>query len=294
MITNMNNMDYPLVSIIILTYNHENYIAQSIEGVLAQKVDFSYEIIVSNDCSTDSTDVVCQRYANANPCIRYFNHEHNMGLTANHCWSVKEAKGKYIAYCDGDDFWTDTFKLQRQIEYMESHPECSICYHNVVLQNGDQRWPFLSLNKRSGTIELEEVVDHWAIPTSAVVYRRDCLAGEEDKVIRYANEDYAVEIFCLTKGLCYFDESIIGVINRRHPTSVSAGMNAKPIKMLEDLIAFLEDAKLWFSADKHQYFDKAIAKYQQNILKLRRNLKYPFLKYLRPRFYKNWLLSLLK
>lgn len=289
----VKDIEQPLVSVVILTYNHENFIAQALEGVMMQKVNFPYEIIVSNDCSTDGTDAVCQQYAKANTCIRYYNHKQNMGLTMNHCWSVKQAKGKYIAYCDGDDYWTDPYKLQHQIDYMESHPECSICYHNVILDDSTKRWLFLSPNKRSGIISLEEVVEVWAIPTSAVVYRRECIAGEEDRVIQYANEDYAVEIFMLTKGECYFDESIYGVINRRHSTSVSAGMNRKPIKMYEDLIAFLKDAKLWFPEDKHYCFDEAVVRYESSKQSVIKNLKYPFLKYLRPRTYKRWLAEML-
>ena len=287
-----DNIETPLVSVVILTYNHENYIAQALEGVLAQKVNFDYEIILSNDCSTDGTDAVCQQYAEKNSCIRYFNHKQNMGLTANHCWSVKQAKGKYIAYCDGDDYWTDTYKLQKQMDYMEAHPECSLCYHNVLLQLENKRWPFLSMNKRSGEITLEEVVKVWAIPTSAVVYRRECLAGVEDEVIKYANEDYAVEIYCLLKGKYYYDESIIGVINRRHPTSVSAGMNARPIKMYDDLNAFLEDAKMWFPEDNRHLFDEAIARYESSKACVIKNMKHPYLKYLRPRIYKKWLIDL--
>ena len=177
------------------------------------------------------------------------------------------------------------------MDYMESHPECSMCYHNVILDDGNNRWLFLSPNKRSGLISIEEVVEVWAIPTSAVVYRRACIAGEEDRVIQYANEDYAVEIFMLTKGECYFDESIFGVINRRHPTSVSAGMNRKPIKMYEDLIAFLEDAKLWFPEDKHHCFDEANKRYSGYILKIEKNLRYPFLNYLKPSRYRHWLIN---
>lgn len=286
-------MEQPLVSVVILTYNHEDYIGQALDGVLAQKVNFPIEIIVSNDCSTDNTDAVCQQYAQAHSCIRYYNHKQNLGLTKNHCWTVKQANGKYIAYCDGDDYWTDPYKLQHQMDYMESHSECSMCYHNVILDDSNARWLFLSPNKRSGLISLEEVVKVWAIPTSSVVYRRECIAGEEDRVIRYANEDYAVEIFMLTKGECYFDESIYGVINRRHPTSVSAGMNRKPIKMYEDLIAFLEDAKLWFPEDKHHCFDEAIARYESSKRCVIKNLKYPFLKYICPRTYKRWLAEVL-
>ncbi|MBQ6723187.1 MAG: glycosyltransferase [Paludibacteraceae bacterium] len=283
----------PLVSIVILTYNHEKYIAQAIEGVLAQKVSFDYEIILSNDCSTDGTDAVCRKYAETNLSIRYFNHELNMGLIANHCWSVKQAKGKYIAYCDGDDYWIDEYKLQRQMDYMEAHPECSLCYHNVILEFGNNRSLFLPVAKRSGAIELAEIVGRWAIPTSAVVYRRELIIGKEDEVINYPNEDYAVEIYMRSKGEYYYDATSIGAVYRRHAASVTAGMNANEIKMYEDIIRLLADAKIWFPNDEDILFDSAIKSYQERVARIERNIKNPFLKYLKKNTYKKWLLSIL-
>lgn len=285
-------MKQPLLSIIILTYNHENYIVQSIESVLSQKVDFYYEIILSNDRSTDGTDAICQQYAKDNPCIHYINHEQNMGLTANHCWSVKQAKGKYITYCDGDDYWTDVYKLQKQVDYMEAHPKCSLCYHNVIVDNGKDRWLFIPLTKKSGFVEIEEIVAHWAIPTSAVLYRREYIKGEADIVIRYPNEDYAVELFMKSKGECYYDSSI-GAVYRRHAASVSSGMNANAIKMYTEIIRLLEDAKFWFPEESRDCFTQAIDKYQQTIGTIQKFTKYPFLKYLKRNTYRRWLLSVL-
>lgn len=287
-------MDQPLVSVVIMTYNHENYITQALEGVIAQRVNFPMELLVTNDCSTDRTAQVIDEYVSKTKTdvdIRVFHLKKNVGLTANHCFIVKQANGKYISYCDGDDYWTDPYKLQHQIDYMEAHPECALCYHNALVENGNVRWPFVSINKRSGVVPIEEVVKIWAIPTSAVVYRREYIAGEEDRIIKYANEDYAVEIFMLTKGECHYDDSIYGVINRKHPESVSAEMNRKPIKMYEDLIAFLEDAKQWHPKDKHHSFDEAIGRYKEYIRKINLNIKYPFLKYFRPSRYRHWLIQ---
>lgn len=288
----IGKIDAPLVSVVILTYNHVHFISGAVESVLAQKVNFDYEIILSNDKSTDGTDPVCQKYAEANPCIRYYNHEQNMGLIANHCWSIQQAKGKYIAYCDGDDYWIDEYKLQRQVDYMEAHPECAMSYHNVIVDDGVNKWPFISLTKDAGIITIEEIVARWAIPTSAVVYRRDFIDGEEENVIRYPNEDYAVEIFMRSKGECYYYPSL-GAVYRRHAASVSAGMNANAIKMHENIIKLLRDAELWFPGEKRQCFEDAIAGYESSIEKTKRIIKYPFLKYFKKNTYKRWMLSIL-
>lgn len=290
--TMIENKEVPLVSVVILTYNHENYIGQTLESVLAQKVNFDFEIILSNDCSTDGTDAVCKQYAKENPCIRYYYHAQNIGMIANHCWSVKQAKGKYVAYCDGDDFWIDEYKLQRQVDFMENHPECSICYHNVLVDNSRTRWPFISLNKTKGSIDIEEIVARWAIPTSAVVFRREYIEEEEENVIRYPNEDYAVEMFMKSKGDCFYDSSI-GAVYRKHAASVSAGMNANAIIMQENIIKLLRDAEMWFPLDKRQCFEDAIVEYEASIKNMKRRIKYPFIKYLKKNTYKKWLLSIL-
>ena len=296
----IRDVEQPLVSVIILTYNHENYIGQALDGVLVQKVNFPYEIIVSNDCSTDRTAEVIDDYVSkvegvkelTNERIRVYHHKQNMGLTKNHCWTVKQAKGKYIAYCDGDDYWIDEYKLQRQIDYMESHPTCSMCYHNVIVETEANKYPFISLMKPKGFIGIEEIVSRWAIPTSAVVYRRDMIEGQEEIVIKYPNEDYAVEIFMKSKGDCYYD-SVISAVYRRHAASVSAGMNANAMRMHENIIRLLEDAKHWFPEENHRCFEEAIDSYRLINAKLQRNIKYPFLMYFKKNTYKRWLLSIL-
>lgn len=285
-------MMQPLVSVIILTYNHEKFIAQAIESVLAQKVNFEYDVIVANDCSTDNTDAVCQHYVKADPRVRYHKHAHNVGLIANHQWSAKQAKGKYIAYCDGDDYWIDEYKLQRQVDYMEAHPECSLCYHNVIREYGEFRSLFIPIGKRSGIVDWEEVIKHWAIPTSAVVYRRDAICDDIDKVIAYPNDDYAIELFLLTKGVYYYDISV-GAVYRAHSSSVSAGMNANSIKMYEDLVVLMKDAEQWFDEDKRPCFEETIAYYQECARNITKSKKYPFLKYLKKNTYKRWLLKIL-
>lgn len=125
--------DRPTVSIIMLTYNHEDFIEKAINGVINQKTDFSFELIIGEDHSTDNTRSICERKALEHPKkIRLFLHNNenkiidedgNHTAKFNLIYSLSQCKGKYIALCEGDDFWTDQYKLQKQVDFLEKNTE---------------------------------------------------------------------------------------------------------------------------------------------------------------------------
>lgn len=131
----MNTTDV-IVSICCITYNHEHYITEALDGFLMQKVNFKYEIIIGDDCSTDHTRKIVEEYIQKYPnIVRLVKQAPNVGAIKNQIKTLNEAKGKYIALCDGDDYWTDSSKLQRQVDFMESHKDCAICSHYTQVIN---------------------------------------------------------------------------------------------------------------------------------------------------------------
>lgn len=121
------------VAVWMISYNHEKFIAEAIEGVMMQKTNFSYKLFIGEDCSTDQTRAICIKYREKYPDkIELFLNEHNLGASANsyniflHCLT---SGAKYIALCEGDDYWTDSIKLQMQVDFLEKNPEISICGH---------------------------------------------------------------------------------------------------------------------------------------------------------------------
>ncbi len=119
----------PLVSVIVTTYNHEPYLAETLDAILAQECDFGVEIILGEDCSSDNTLGVCKTFAQQYPDrITLITSAENVGWRANYRRCVEAARGKYIAFCDGDDYWCDTHKLQAQVDFMEAHPQYGMCY----------------------------------------------------------------------------------------------------------------------------------------------------------------------
>jgi glycosyltransferase involved in cell wall biosynthesis len=133
----------PLISICCITYNHEKFIRDAIESFLMQKTDFPIEIIIRDDASTDVTADIIREFQSAHPdVIRVIYHAQNQYSLGKRAFPevFKMARGKYIALCEGDDYWTDPLKLQKQVDFMEAHPECSICCHKTVrkYENSDK------------------------------------------------------------------------------------------------------------------------------------------------------------
>jgi len=119
----------PLVSVKMITYNHEAYIAQAIEGVLQQKTDFPIELVIGEDCSTDGTREIVFDFQKKYPdIIRVITSDKNVGVKKNSYRTDKSCRGKYIAYCEGDDYWHHPQKLQKQVDYLENHPECGLVF----------------------------------------------------------------------------------------------------------------------------------------------------------------------
>ena len=128
----------PLVSINMITYNHRPYIGKAIECVLSQKTEYPYELVIGEDCSTDGTMEIVLEYQRKYPeIIRVITADENVGMRKNGYRTMHACRGKYIAFCEGDDFWHDPDKLQLQTEYMESHPECGLVYSDYDVYHSE-------------------------------------------------------------------------------------------------------------------------------------------------------------
>ena len=133
------------VSACLITYNHEDYIVKCIEGALSQVVDFEYEIVIGDDKSTDKTLKICEEYASKYPDkIRLIKRDVNLGMMSNWIDTIKSCQGKYIAICEGDDYWTDPLKLQKQVVFLEKNEDYGLIYTNANILNQKQ-------NKFKGT-----------------------------------------------------------------------------------------------------------------------------------------------
>src|SRR5690554_6858952 len=127
-----------MVSICCQTYNHKDYIVEALESFLMQQTDFPFEILLRDDASTDGTAEICKEYAQNHPNIikllAYQENQFQKGISPFRD-NVKRAKGKYIAMCEGDDYWTDPLKLQKQVDFLEANPEYVMTGHDAFIIN---------------------------------------------------------------------------------------------------------------------------------------------------------------
>ena len=170
------NKNEIVVSISCITYNHAPYIRQALDGFIMQQTNFRFEVLIHDDCSTDGTDDIIREYATKYPDIikplyEEENQYQNGKPHGSAVWNFPRAKGKYIAICEGDDYWTDPLKLQKQVDFLESHPDFSMVFANVRLHY-DSGLSNESLPLVNREYPPYEIYTEWRITTPTVLFRK--------------------------------------------------------------------------------------------------------------------------
>lgn len=236
--------DEIMVSVICAAYNHERYIRQAVEGFLMQKTDFRYEVLINDDASTDNTASILQEYEAKYPEILKITYQkenlHRQKISAV-SFLMSKAVGKYIALCEGDDFWIDENKLQLQVEYMEANPECSLCAHAAYnsYENGVIKSNLFKPFDCDTDLTSKEVIAHWLFPTASIMYKRSLMPG----VIPFRGNapcgDYPIVVYMSTLGSIHYIDRIMSVYRNGSISSVNRGLDneasAKRYKLLIEL-----------------------------------------------------------
>ena len=189
----------PLVSILCVAYNQKDYIAQTIEGFLMQKVDFPIEILIHDDASTDGTAEIIKSYEAKHPelikGIYQKENQYSKGVKVWHTFLFPIARGKYFAECDGDDYWSNPDKLQKQVSYLEAHPDCGLTY-GIVRQYNQKKKAFLT-NRGCDYISFEHFLSKKnCIPALTACYRKDLML-QFDRTIQPAQYHWKMGDFPL-------------------------------------------------------------------------------------------------
>lgn len=167
----------PTVQIVCITYNQEAYIAQALASLVAQQTDFPFEIIVADDRSTDGTPRIIQEFHAKYPAlIRPIFQETNLGAAGNFLDALNRVEAEFLALCEGDDYWTDPSKLQKQHDALRAHPECAVCFHPVrIIDEGgavtDERFPAPQFRFNKTRLQFADLAKRNFIQTNAVMYR---------------------------------------------------------------------------------------------------------------------------
>ena len=161
------------VSVAIFIYNHEAYIQESLQSVLMQRTNFKYEIVIGDDCSTDQSGAILERYAAEYPDkIRLIRRPKNIGMNRNFIETLRACRGEFIALLDGDDYWIHPEKLHKQVDFLLTHPECAGCFHNAFVgQRFDLESMFIYPGKGARTVGLDDLWLSNPVPTAACMVR---------------------------------------------------------------------------------------------------------------------------
>ncbi len=201
----------PLVSICCITYNHGPYIRSALDSFLSQKTDFSYEILIHDDASTDDTAEIIREYQARypemiRPILRREN-QYSRGISNISVFNFPRVRGKYIAMCEGDDYWTDSGKLQAQVDYLEAHPDCTLCFHSAVIRSvdGSKAEGMMRPYKGDCRIEPEQIVDKTSgYPTASLTFPAGIVKELPDYYLDCPVGDIPMQLMMAAKGYAWY------------------------------------------------------------------------------------------
>ncbi|MCF8461079.1 MAG: glycosyltransferase [Flavobacteriales bacterium] len=213
----------PLVSVCIITYNHQKYISEAIESVLKQETSFEVEIIVGVDLCSDTTLETVNQYAKENKNIHILNTSNRLGMIQNWVRSLQACTGKYIAVLEGDDFWVSANKLQLQAEFLEKNTDFSLCFHPLTTFHEDatRDEQYLDQQFEKEVFDLKDVITKsWFIGTASMMFRTTHLPKFEPWVFKQKAIDKTIQLFLADKGKIKLISNLSGMY-RIHDNGIS-------------------------------------------------------------------------
>lgn len=211
----------------MITYGHEKYIRQAIEGVLMQQTDFEVELIIADDCSPDRTKDIVEDIINNHPkgnIIKYFRHDKNLGMQANGMFAVKQCTGKYIALCEGDDYWTDPLKLQRQVDFLAKNTDYSTVAENCIVLDETHNQSYIFSDKiNSYDVSMEEIIKGRKFHTASILFRNENLKMPAN-YSQYPFGDTLLFVVLAKAGMIIYLPNI-SLVYRRNEGGASTGKN---------------------------------------------------------------------
>lgn len=218
----MTHLEY-MVDIPMCVYNHGKFVAHAIEGVLMQKTDFKFRLIIGEDCSTDDSRTIVDRYSRMHPNIVHpIFHEKNLGASENTRILLQECHGKYLALCDGDDYWTDPFKLQKQVDFLEKNPDFMICFHNTEEKYDEglkESFLYCAPTQKQVSTTEDLLRDQNFIPTCSAVFRNKLISKMPEFFFQLGMGDWTLHILNSEFGKINYINEVMAV-HRLHANGI--------------------------------------------------------------------------
>ena len=258
--------DQPMVSVIVSCYNHERFIRACLDGILMQETDFPVEIVIHDDASTDGSAAIIREYIVRNPgvynAVLSEENQYSKGISTWGKILFPRVRGKYVAMCEGDDYWTDPHKLQRQVDFLESHPDFTLSFHNAIIHYEDGGKPD-HLNGKLETREYTEkevIWNHYLIATASMLYPAWILKSEIYKEVQRSDKfmygDEPLKKACIHYGRAYAFADAMSVY-RKH--SAGATSTIFGIDNLESQLIHAIESKRIFGGESAKKDNNSIA-----------------------------------
>lgn len=247
----------PAVSICCIAYNQESYIRDCLEGFVMQKTGFPFEVLIHDDASTDRTADIIREYEEEYPDIikpiYQTENQYSKGVRISNVYNFPRAQGKYIAICEGDDFWTDPEKLQTQFDFMESHPEYSMCFHRVLRHDERSGEDLLSDNAYTGDVSLHDAVSKGGglVPTASMFFRSKWIPFITEFELGCPVGDYARQIALAKVGKVFCDSRVMSTYRMFSANSWST--NWAKNRSREKMLNFHQKMYDWLNNVKEKY-----------------------------------------
>lgn len=273
----------PKLSVLIPTYNHEKFIAQTLDGVLMQKTDFPFEIVIGDDASKDGNAAIIAKYAEKHPEIfRAFLHPENLGPSNprelggknNVAFLFEKCRGEYIALCEGDDFWTDPLKLQKQVDFLSKNPEYALTHHQleVIYEDNTPSHPF-NTPEQAHNSSLEDLFrdETWFLGTASTVFRNVFKNGMTDWWWKSASGDLGIFIQVAKTGKIRFIPETMGAY-RKHQGGMTNIHTPRNLFFLKNRMEMFEAINLDYGPIYSEIINRTVQKYQRLIQEIEEHL----------------------
>jgi glycosyltransferase involved in cell wall biosynthesis len=245
------------VSVCVITYNHERYLGQALDSALRQRTDFPFEVVVRDDCSTDRTGEIAADYQTRHPGqIRLLPATENLGPIPNIARVLAACTGEYVALLEGDDYWTDPEKLRRQVEFLDTHPGHSFCFHPVteVDAEGTSRRSFPQTARKDFTFA--DLFPHNFVPTCSVLFRRRLVPELPGWMLGVLPGDWPLHMLSARHGPFRMLPQVMGAY-RVHEGGIWSRRLAS--RRYRATVRMLTHARAHFGPDRAWHFDHALA-----------------------------------
>jgi glycosyltransferase involved in cell wall biosynthesis len=262
----------PLVSVLMITYKHEEFLAQAIHSIMAQQTGFGVQLLVGDDLPSEISIAIGEGLAKQYPeRVLYFKRTKNLGVQPNFVDLYNKTEGsKYLAVCEGDDFWIDPLKLQKQVDFLEQNEDFALCFHETEVQFFDKKEePYLlNENLEKDVFTIKDLIGEdeiWFMATASTCYRREAVGAFPDWFLKSKSGDIPMHILTARNGKIKFLNEKMGVY-RKHSGGHSLTDHTDDEAFLRNRIMMYSELNRETGYEFNQLFRKNIARYYRMML----------------------------